>query len=79
MQDCKRIPCGICAIILGGLGVHYFIMGKVAAGFICILLTLVTCGLWEIVTLVQGIMMLCMSDQDFMRKYQCNPATFPLF
>ena len=76
----KKILCGIMAIILGGLGVQYFCMGnKVAAGFITILLSIVTCGLWEIVTLVQGIMMLCMTDSDFKRKYLDNPATFPLF
>ncbi len=78
-QESKRVVCGILAIILGGLGIQYFIIGKTSAGLITILLTLITCGLWEIVTLVQGIMMLCMSDAEFKRKYVDNPATFPLF
>lgn len=77
--DSKRILCGIFAIILGGLGIQYFIMGKVAGGFITILLTLVTCGIWEIVTLIQGIMMLCMSDDEFDRKYIQSTSTLPLF
>lgn len=75
----KKVLCGIMAILLGGLGVQYFILGKVAGGFITILLTIVTCGLWEVVTLIQGILMLCMSEDEFRRKYIDNPATLPLF
>lgn len=75
----KKILAGIMAIIFGGLGVQYFVLGKVGGGFLCIFLTLITCGLWEIVTLIQGIMMLCMSDADFKRKYIDNPSTMPLF
>ena len=43
------------------------------------MLTLVTCGLWSILTLIQGIMMMCMKHEEFERKYVTNPATFPLF
>ena len=77
--DSKRIACGVLAILLGGLGIHYFVMGKVAGGFITILLTIVTCGLWEIVMLVQGIMILSMSDSEFLQKYEDSPSTLPLF
>ena len=75
----KKLICGICAILVGGLGVQYFVLGKVGGGFITILLTLITCGVWEIITLIQGIMMLCMSDADFKAKYMDTPKTFPLF
>lgn len=75
----KRVAAGICALLLGGLGVQYFVCGKIGAGFICILLTLITCGLWEIVSIIQGIVMLTMSDQDFDRKYVYSTSTFPLF
>lgn len=75
----KKTLTGIMAILFGGLGVQYFVLGRVGAGFLTILLTLVTCGLWEILTLIQGIMMLCMSDADFKKKYIDNPATLPLF
>lgn len=75
----KKILCGIMAIFFGTLGVQYFICGKVAGGVITILLSLVTCGAWEIVTLIQGILMLCMSDADFRRKYIDSPSTLPLF
>lgn len=75
----KKTLCGIMAIILGGLGVQYFVLGRVGAGFLTILLTVVTCGLWEIVTLIQGIMMLCMTDADFKSKYIDSTSTLPLF
>lgn len=75
----KKTLCGIMAILLGTLGIQYFVIGKTAGGFITILLSIVTCGLWEVVTLIQGIMMLCMSDADFKRKYIDSTSTLPLF
>ncbi len=75
----SRGVAGLLAILLGGLGIHYFYCGKVGGGFICILLTIVTCGIWTILTLIQGIMMMCMKHEEFERKYVINPATFPLF
>ncbi|MDE6410478.1 MAG: DUF4339 domain-containing protein [Muribaculaceae bacterium] len=75
----KKTLCGILAILVGTLGVQYFVINKVAAGFITILLSIVTCGLWGVVTLVQGILMLCMSDDEFKRKYLESTSTFPLF
>ena len=75
----SRGVAGLLAILLGYLGIHYFYCGKVGGGFICILLTLVTCGLWSILTLIQGILMMCMKHEEFERKYVINPATFPLF
>ncbi len=67
------------AIILGGLGVQYFYLGKVAAGLLTILLTFVTCGIWQILTLIQGILMFCMTNEEFRRKYVLTPSFFPLF
>ena len=77
--DSKRILCRIMAMLFGYFGIQYFIMGKVGAGFITILLSIVTCGAWEIITFIQGIMMLCMSDSEFKRKYIDSTSTLPLF
>ena len=79
MQDSKRVVCGILAILVGTLGVQYFVIGKTTAGLLTILLSLVTCGCWGIVTLIQGIMMLCMTDAEFERKYVESTSTLPLF
>ena len=70
---------GLLAILVGTLGIHYFYCGKTGGGFICLLLSVVTCGLWGILTLIQGIMMMCMRSEEFERKYVNSPATFPLF
>lgn len=75
----KRVTAGVLAILLGGLGIHYFIVNKIPAGLITILLTFVTCGLWPILTFVQGILMLTMTDQQFDEKYVNSQSTFPLF
>lgn len=75
----KKILCGVLAILVGSLGIQYFVLGKVAGGLITILLSIVTCGLWSIVTFVQGILMLCMPDAEFKRKYIDSTSTLPLF
>lgn len=74
-----RVICGILAMLIGPLGIQYFIIGKTAAGFITIALSLVSCGLWGTISFIQGIMMLCMTDEQFRRKYVDTPAVFPLF
>lgn len=70
---------GLFAILLGYLGIHYFYMGKVTGGIICILLTIVTCGVWSIVSLIMGIKILCMKQNEFEEKYINTPGTFPVF
>lgn len=77
--DKSKTAAGVLALLLGGLGIQYFYLGKVAAGFITILLSIVTCGVWEIVTFIQGIMMLTMDDRTFYEKYVATDKTFPLF
>ena len=56
-------------IILGGLGVHRFILGDVSGGIIRIVITLFTCGLGSVIGLVEGIIYLTKSDLDFYRIY----------
>jgi TM2 domain-containing membrane protein YozV len=75
----KKTLCGIMAMLFGSLGVQYFILGKTAGGFITILLSLITCGAWATITFIQGIVMLCMSDADFKRKFIDSTSTLPLF
>ncbi|MDE6629085.1 MAG: TM2 domain-containing protein [Muribaculaceae bacterium] len=75
----SRGVAGLLAIFLGGFGVQYFYLGKVTGGLLCILLSLVTCGVWQIVTFIQGIMMLCMNNYTFRQKFVLNPSTMPMF
>lgn len=75
----QRTICGILAILIGTLGIQYFLVGKTIAGIITILLSVVSCGLWGIITFIQGIMMLCMTDEQFRQKYVDSTSTFPVF
>lgn len=75
----SRGVAALLAILLGTLGVHYFYLNKIPAGFITIILSVVTCGAWGIITLIQGILMFCMTNQAFREKYVLTTKTFPLF
>jgi len=75
----SRGVAGLLAILLGGFGAHYFYLDKVTGGFLCILLSLVTCGIFTIVTLIQGIVMMTMRQADFEQKYVYSQSTLPLF
>ncbi len=70
---------GILALLLGSIGVQYFYVGKIGGGFLTILLSFVTCGIWGILTFIQGILMLTMTQEDFDRKYVYSTSTLPLF
>ena len=69
----NKIAAGICGILLGWLGVHKFILGYTGAGLIMLLVTLLTCGIggfvMHIIGLIEGIIYLCKSDDEFVRVY----------
>jgi TM2 domain-containing membrane protein YozV len=69
----NKIPAGICGILLGGFGVHKFILGYTGAGLVMLLVTLVTCGLayplMHLIGLIEGIIYLCKPDEEFVRVY----------
>jgi TM2 domain-containing membrane protein YozV len=69
----NKVPAGVCGILLGGLGIHKFILGYTAAGLILLLITLLTCGvawpLTHLIGLIEGIIYLCKSDEEFVRVY----------
>lgn len=78
-SDKDKTTAGILALLLGSLGIQYFYLGKTGGGLICILLTLITCGGWSLLTFIQGILMLTMTQYDFERKFVYTDKTFPLF
>ena len=69
----KKIAAGICGILIGGFGVHKFILGMTTAGIIMLLVTVLTCGVGGIVMhvigIVEGVIYLTKSDQDFYQIY----------
>jgi TM2 domain-containing membrane protein YozV len=69
----KKIPAGICGILLGSLGIHKFILGYTSAGLIMLLITLLTCGIggcvMHVIGLIEGVIYLCKPDEEFVRVY----------
>lgn len=76
----KKMLAGILGIVLGSLGVHKFILGYTTEGIIMLVVTLVvgipTCGagvgIMGIIGLIEGIMYLTKSDEEFYNTYIAN-------
>lgn len=68
-QENKKILAGVLAILLGVLGVHKFILGYTKEGIIQLILGFV-CGLGGLIGLVEGIIYLTKTDEDFYQTYQ---------
>ena len=65
----KKISAGICGILLGALGIHRFILGDTKGGILRILITVVTCGAGSLIGLIEGIIYLTKSDEEFVDLY----------
>ena len=74
--DSKKLAAGLCGILLGAFGVHKFILGYNTEGAIMLAVSLLTCGVGAAVTsiigLVEGIIYLTKTDEDFMQTYVVN-------
>jgi len=69
----KKIAAGICGILLGALGVHKFILGYTKEGLIMLLVSFLTLGIlapvMSIIGLIEGILYLTKTDEEFVRIY----------
>ncbi|MDX1315857.1 MAG: TM2 domain-containing protein [Eudoraea sp.] len=82
--DNKKILAGILAIVLGSLGIHKFVLGYQKEGIIMLAITLLgyatTCIVigafffWipGLIGLIEGIIYLTKSDEDFYNTYQAG-------
>ena len=68
----KKIVAGIFGILLGGLAIHKFYLGYTKEGIIQIVITVCTCGFGGIIGLIEGIIYLTKSDEDFVNTYITN-------
>ncbi len=76
----KKVVSGVVAILLGALGIHKFILGYTTEGIIMLVASLVggffLCGIptmaMSIIGIVEGIMYLTKSDEEFSRTYITN-------
>lgn len=69
-EENKKLVAGILGILVGGLGIHKFILGYNKEGIIQIILTCVTCGFASLIGLIEGIIYLTKSDEEFYNTYQ---------
>ena len=66
----KKMIAGILGILIGSLGIHKFVLGYNKEGIIQIIITVVTCGAGGIIGLIEGIIYLTKSDEEFYQTYQ---------
>jgi len=79
MHESKRVIAGILGILLGALGVHKFVLGYTTQGIIMLVITVFTfgfgaslTGLIGLIGLIEGIIYLTKSDEEFIELYQKN-------
>jgi TM2 domain-containing membrane protein YozV len=80
----KKIAAGICGILLGGLGVHKFILGYTMEGGImlgawlagivlsCLFFPILASIAMGVIGLIEGIIYLTKSDEEFVNTYVNN-------
>jgi TM2 domain-containing membrane protein YozV len=80
----KKIAAGICGILLGSLGIHKFILGYTTEGIImlvaslagivlsCFVIPILATTAMSIIGLVEGIIYLTKSDEEFVSTYITN-------
>ncbi len=81
-KDNKKVLAGILAIFLGGFGIHKFILGYNKEGIIllsiflisipltCIVIGIITIYIPAIIGIIEGIIYLTKSDEEFYQTYQ---------
>jgi len=75
----KKIPAGLCGILLNGLGIHKFILGYNTEGIIMLVAFFAgffLCGIPSlaavVVGLIEGIIYLTKTDEQFVQEYITN-------
>jgi len=63
----SKLAAGLLAILLGGLGIHRFYLGHIGLGLVYLLFCWT--GIPSIIGIVEGIIYLTMSDEEFARRY----------
>ena len=62
----SKVAAGIFALVLGGLGIHKFYMGKIGQGILYLLFCWT--GIPSLVGFIEGIIYLCSNDENFQLK-----------
>ena len=80
VQENKKLIAGILGILLGTFGVHKFVLGYQKEGMIMLFATILTfgiaAGIMGIIGLIEGIIYLTKTDEEFYEMYQVNQKTW---
>ena len=72
----NKIVAGVLAIIFGWLGIHKFYLGYTSQGIVMLLVSIISFGIalpvMELVGIIEGIMYLVKSDDEFYRTYEAG-------
>ena len=71
-QESKRIIAGVLGIVLGSFGIHKFILGYTKEGIIQLVISFISCGILGLIGLIEGIIYLTKTDEEFIEIYQNN-------
>jgi len=63
----NKVAAGVLAILLGGLGIHKFYLGKLGQGILYLIFSWT--GIPSIIGLIEGILYLVQTDEEFNAKY----------
>ena len=70
----KRVIAGVLGILLGALGIHKFVLNYQNEGLVMLLVSVLTCGIgagvMALIGLIEGIIYLTKSDEEFYNTYQ---------
>jgi len=83
-QPNKQLLAGYCGIIFGGFGIHKFILGYAAEGFVMLVITLVggsfsygiTLLIMQLVGLIEGMIYLNKTPEEFVNTYLVNKQSW---
>lgn len=79
-KENKKILAGILAILFGSLGIHKFILGYSKEGIIMLVISILSFGilapLMGLIGLIEGVIYLTKTDEDFYKTYQVNKKTW---
>lgn len=76
----NKIVAGLLAIFLGSLGIHKFYLGYTKSGLIMLLVSVIgsilsfgiSAAVMEVIGIIEGIMYLTKSDEEFYNIYEAN-------
>ena len=74
----SKVAAGLLAIFLGGLGIHKFYLGYNGAGIVHVVLVITFFFFWVslLISLIEGIIYLTKSDEDFAESYVYGRKTW---